>query len=52
MVESQLDHLVGSKIAQAYDRSKRVELRRELMTWYEQTLIVARDGAQVISLRA
>ncbi len=51
-VESQLDHVVGSKIASAYDRSQRLDLRRELMGWYESTLIAARDGAAVIQLRA
>lgn len=49
-VEAQLDHVVGNKIASAYDRSKRLHLRRELMTWYEQVLISARDGAPVIDL--
>ena len=49
-VESQLDHVVGSKVASAYDRAKRLELRRELLGWYEQTLIAARDGAQVLEL--
>jgi len=47
VVESQLDHVVGNKVASAYDRAKRLELRRELMGWYEATLIAARDGATV-----
>lgn len=50
VVEAQLDHVVGTKVASAYDRAKRLELRRELMAWYEQTLLAARDGATVISL--
>lgn len=49
-VESQLDHVVGNKIAAAYDRAKRLQLRRELMQWYEGQLIAARDGATVIDI--
>ena len=49
-VESQLDHVVGDKVAAAYDRAKRLKLRRELMTWYERTLIAARDGAVVVKI--
>lgn len=49
-IESQLDHVVGDKVAAAYDRAKRLELRRELMTWYERTLIAARDGAAVVKI--
>lgn len=50
-IESQLDHVVGNKVESAYDRSHRLELRRELMAWYESTLLAARDGAAVIALR-
>jgi integrase len=46
-IEAQLDHIVGSKVAAAYDRAHRLELRRELMAWYEAALIAARDGATV-----
>jgi integrase len=49
-VEAQLDHVVGNKIAAAYDRAKRLALRRELMTWYEATLLAARDGAAVLPI--
>jgi integrase len=49
-IESQLDHIVGTKIAAAYDRAKRLALRRELLTWYEATLIAARDGADVVPI--
>jgi hypothetical protein len=49
-VESQLDHAVGTKVAGAYDRAERLTLRRELMTWYEATLIAARDGACVVAI--
>lgn len=49
-IESQLDHVVGDKVAAAYDRAKRLELRRDLMTWYERTLIAARDGAAVVKI--
>jgi integrase len=51
-IESQLDHIVGNKVAAAYDRAKRLDLRRELMTWYEEKLIAARDGADVLPMRA
>jgi integrase len=52
VVEAQLDHVVGSAVASKYDRAKRLELRRELMTWYEDRLITARDGATVLELGA
>jgi integrase len=51
-VESQLDHVVGNKIAAAYDRAKRLQLRRDLMQWYEGQLMAARDGADVVPIRA
>ncbi len=38
-IESQLDHVIGTKVAGAYDRARRLALRRELMTWYEATLV-------------
>lgn len=50
VIESQLDHVVGSKVAQAYDRSNRFDLRLALVRWYEQQLIAARDGAQVVAI--
>lgn len=52
VIEAQLDHVVGTKIESAYDRAARLELRRELMRWYEGKLIAARDGAQVIPLHS
>ena len=51
VVEAQLDHVVGSKVAQAYDRADRLDLRRELIAWFEERLILARDGAPVIPLK-
>ena len=45
-----MDHVVGNKVAAAYDRARRLALRRELMNWYEATLIAARDGARVVPL--
>jgi integrase len=51
VVEAQLDHVVGTATASAYDRAKRLELRRELMMWYEATLIAARDGAEVMPIK-
>ena len=41
-VEAQLDHIVGTKVAAAYDRAKRLELRRALMAWYERKLLALR----------
>lgn len=43
VIEAQLDHQVGSKTASAYDRAKRLKLRRRLLTWYERCLVEARD---------
>jgi len=51
VIEAQLDHTIGTKQAAAYDRAKRLEIRRELMTWYEGQLLAARDGATVVPLR-
>jgi len=50
VIEAQLDHVVGNKVASAYDRAKRFELRRALMRWYEGQLIAARDSAKVLPL--
>ncbi|MGI8894891.1 MAG: tyrosine-type recombinase/integrase, partial [Casimicrobiaceae bacterium] len=49
-IEAQLDHVVGNKVAAAYDRAQRLALRRELMRWYELQLIAARDGASVLPM--
>ena len=51
VIESQLDHQVGNKVEAAYDRAKRLDLRRDLLNWYEGTLIAARDGAKVLPLK-
>ena len=51
VIEAQLDHVVGNKVASAYDRAKRFDLRRKLMRWYEGQLIAARDGAEVVELK-
>lgn len=50
-IERQVDHIVESKTEAAYDRSKRLVSRRELLQWYEDTLVAARDGAAVIPMR-
>jgi hypothetical protein len=39
-------------VAAAYDRGTRLELRRELVNWYETKLLAARDGATVVPLRS
>lgn len=51
VVEAQLDHVIGNKIASAYDRAARLDLRRDLMRWYERQLLAARDGAAVLSIK-
>lgn len=50
-VEAQLDHATGGKVKSAYDRSKRLQRRADLMAWHEAALIAARDGAKVLSLK-
>jgi integrase len=50
VIEAQLDHVVGNSVQQAYDRASRLELRRHLVQWFEDELVAARDGAQVIEL--
>jgi integrase len=52
-IEAQLDHVIGTKVQSAYDRAKRLELRRPLLAWYEARLLAARDGkaATVTSIR-
>lgn len=50
-IDAQLDHVVGNKVAASYDRAKRLELRRELMKWHEESLLAARDGAAIVALR-
>lgn len=49
-VEAQLDHKIGTATQAAYDRAKRLERRRKLMTWHEASLLAARDGAAIIPL--
>jgi integrase len=44
VVEAQLDHVVGNRVSAAYDRAKRLELRRALMKWYESRLLELRAG--------
>lgn len=43
VIKAQLDHQVGTRTDSAYDRAKRLDLRRTLVKWYEQQLIKARD---------
>lgn len=52
VIESQLDHVIGSNVVSAYDRGARLELRRTLMAWYEETLIAARDERAGLSATA
>lgn len=50
-IDAQLDHVIGNKVRQAYDRANRLELRRPLLAWYESEIVAARDGAQVLPLK-
>jgi integrase len=50
-IEAQLDHVIGSATPRSYDRGERLEIRRDLVAWYESALIAARDGADVVPLR-
>jgi integrase len=50
-IEAQCDRITGNRTQSAYDRAKRLELRRALMRWYEAQLIAARDGATVLPLK-
>lgn len=49
--EAQLDHGDPNKVKAAYDRSKRLQRRADLMAWHESALIAARDGATVVQIR-
>lgn len=51
VVEAQLDHVIGNKVAASYDRAKRLEMRCDLMRWYEAQLIAARDGEGIVNVR-
>lgn len=51
LAKSSLDHGIGNRVDQSYDRAQRIERRREFASWYEATLIAARDGAAVVHLR-
>jgi integrase len=51
-VEAHLDHVTGNATETSYDRAKRVERRREIIAWHEASIIAARDGARIVSLKA
>jgi len=38
VIEVQLAHKVGSRVAQAYNRAKYLEQRRELLEWWGEWL--------------
>ena len=51
-IEAQLDHLnIGGNVAGSYDSADRLAPRRELMTWFEAELVVARDSAEVVAFQ-
>jgi integrase len=51
VVEAQLDHVTGNATETSYDRAHRIDRRRELLAWHEESLIAARDGAKIVELR-
>lgn len=51
VVEAQLAHAVGDALGRAYNRTKFIEQRRDMMTKWADYLDRLRDGAQVIALR-
>lgn len=51
IVEIALDHTIGGKVRQAYDRGERWEARRVLMQWWSDQLDSAEQGAEVVELR-
>lgn len=51
-VEAQLDHSTGNATETSDDRAKRLERRRDLVAWHEEGLVAARDGAEVLTLKA
>jgi integrase len=50
-VEAQLDHITGNATETSYDRAKRLDRRRDLLAWHEDSLLAARDGADVRPIR-
>lgn len=51
VVEIALDHLIGGKVRQAYDRGERWEARKGLMQWWSDQLDQAERGATVLEFR-
>jgi integrase len=51
LIEAQLDHVIGNRVQAAYDRAKRLALRRKLLAWYEAQLLAARDRAEIVPSR-
>jgi integrase len=52
VIEAQLAHAVGDSLGRAYNRTKFLEQRREMMTRWADYLDRLREGAQVISFKA
>lgn len=50
-IEIALDHVVGSKQKQAYDRGERWDARRALMLWWSDQLDAAERGGDVVDIR-
>ena len=52
MVEVSLDHEPRNKVARAYDRGEKLELRVKLMHWWDSQLTAAQHGTDVLPFRA
>lgn len=51
IVEISLDHTIGGKVRQAYDRGERWEARQVLMQWWSDQLDSAEKGDDIVELR-
>ncbi len=51
VVELALDHIHDSEVVRAYDRGERLEERVRLMNWWDEQLMKAQRGADVVPMR-
>jgi len=51
VVELALDHIHDSEVVRAYDRGKRLEERVRLMHWWDEQLMKAQRGADVLPMK-
>jgi len=52
VVELALDHVHDTEIVRAYDRGERLKERERLMAWWDERLMQAQRGADVVPMRA